>query len=331
MRSGAALMPEREQEQPPQGRFAWLPRGAYLATRRNGFGGGPRGHDVRYRFKQADGGGPWERHQTSNRRSSRRGFGILVGVALTFGMLFPSAVASAPEALASGRHPHATRPGANRIRRLHVQRCQHLAPQRDHGDASSIQSPFNAESMLLLTDGTVMVQENQTANWWRLTPDSSGSYVNGTWSQLASMPAGYAPKYYASAVLPDGRVLVEGGEYLGASDAIVESNLGAIYAPVADKWTSVDPPSGWTEIGDAPGVVLANGQFMMGNIETTGQALFNATKLTWQAGQARNKNSEEGWSLLPNGKVLTVDVNNGRESEVFTPSTGAWTSAGTLP
>jgi hypothetical protein len=187
--------------------------------------------------------------------------------------------------------------------------------------------------MLLLTDGTVMVQENQTANWWRLTPDGSGSYVNGTWSQLASMPAGYAPKYYASAVLPDGRVLVEGGEYLGTSDTIVESNLGAIYDPVADKWTSVDPPSGWTEIGDAPGVVLANGQFMMGNIETTGQALFNATKLTWQAvgtGKA-DKNSEEGWSLLPNGKVLTVDVNNGRESEVFTPSTGAWTSAGTLP
>src|SRR5438045_4190095 len=69
---------------------------------------------------------------------------------------------------------------------------------------------------LLLTDGTVMVQQMTsqgfgTGQWSRLTPDITGSYVNGTWSQLASMPSGYAPLFYASAVLPDGRVVIEGG------------------------------------------------------------------------------------------------------------------------
>jgi len=34
-------------------------------------------------------------------------------------------------------------------------------------------------------------------------PDEFGSYVNGTWTQLASTPAGYSPLYHSSAVLPD--------------------------------------------------------------------------------------------------------------------------------
>ena len=43
-------------------------------------------------------------------------------------------------------------------------------------------------------------------NWWALTPDANGSYLNGTWSQLASMSSSYGPLYFASAVLLDGRL-----------------------------------------------------------------------------------------------------------------------------
>src|ERR1700722_16149569 len=70
--------------------------------------------------------------------------------------------------------------------------------------------PFSPETALLLTDGTIMVHTydpttgNGGSDWWRLPPDLSGSYLNGTWSQLASLPGGYAPLYFASAVLPDG-------------------------------------------------------------------------------------------------------------------------------
>src|SRR2546428_12643912 len=49
------------------------------------------------------------------------------------------------------------------------------------------QPPFGASTMLLLTDGTVFCQENASANWWRLTPDQFGNYVNGTWTPLSSM------------------------------------------------------------------------------------------------------------------------------------------------
>ena len=45
---------------------------------------------------------------------------------------------------------------------------------------------FLASTMLLLTDGTVMCQESASTNWWCLTPDIWGDYVNGTWSQLGA-------------------------------------------------------------------------------------------------------------------------------------------------
>src|SRR5271163_4830754 len=49
----------------------------------------------------------------------------------------------------------------------------------------------NEGVMLLLTDGTVICHNSvggtYGTGWDRLTPDSSGSYVNGTWTTIASM------------------------------------------------------------------------------------------------------------------------------------------------
>ena len=72
------------------------------------------------------------------------------------------------------------------------------------------QPPFNASTMLLLTDGTIMCQESGGVKWWKLTPDSHGDYINGTWSPLA--PMHHTRLYYASAVLADGRVFI--GEHV---------------------------------------------------------------------------------------------------------------------
>jgi hypothetical protein len=112
--------------------------------------------------------------------------------------------------------------------------------------------PVNVGAMLLLTDGTVIAHEENdkfgnfaTRNWYRLTPDINGSYVNGTWSQIAPLPSGYMPLFFGSALLPDGRVSVEGGEDNGNNG---EVSLGAIYDPVADAWTSVNPPANGTQL-----------------------------------------------------------------------------------
>jgi hypothetical protein len=191
---------------------------------------------------------------------------------------------------------------------------------------------------LLLTDGSVMVQDAGCQDWWKLTPDKNGSYVNGTWTELASLPPDYSPLYHSSAVLPDGRVIIEGGEYNFLTP--VWTNLGAIYDPLANTWTPVTPPNDWTTIGDAQSVVLANGTYMQANCCTMEAALLNPKKLTWTpTGTGKfDPNDEEGWNLLPNNEVLTVDayvpippfpyIPTGKNSEIYSPQTGEWRSAG---
>ena len=151
--------------------------------------------------------------------------------------------------------------------------------------------PFYPGTMLLASDGTVLVhsepQSGGTSAWYKLTPGTRGSYVRGTWSQIAAMPGGYDPLYFASAILPNGKMIVEGGEYLGRTPAW--TNRGAIYNPVTGKWRPVPSPSGWANIGDAPSDVLANGTFMVSQacpdctsaslLLTGNDALFNQSGL----------------------------------------------------
>jgi len=194
-------------------------------------------------------------------------------------------------------------------------------------------APFGANgagTALLMTDGTVMIQDNESS-WYSLTPDNTGNYVNGTWTQKASLPSGYGPLYFASAVLADGSLIINGGEYNFFKSA--ETNLGAIYNPLANTWTAVAPPSGWSSIGDGQSAVLADGTYMLGNCCTSLQALFNEKKASWtQTGTGKDDtNSEEGWTLLASGNVLTADVAAEPNSESYSPASGAWKTAGKIP
>jgi len=192
------------------------------------------------------------------------------------------------------------------------------------------QPNIGASNPLLLSDGRVMVLDaNNSQNWWALTPDITGSYQNGTWSQLASLPSNYAPTYFASAVLPDSRVIVMGGEYNFGQG--VESTLGAIYTPKTNKWKKVKAPAGWSSVGDAESVILSNGTFMVANCCTAQEALLDAKNLTWTTtGTGKSDaNSEEGWTLLESGDVLTVDANeDNTNSEIYNPESGSWSTAG---
>ena len=67
----------------------------------------------------------------------------------------------------------------------------------------------NGGVMILLTDGTVMALTatgpgGYGNTWDLLTPDSHGSYLNGTWTQLPVMED--TRLYCATQVLPDGHV-----------------------------------------------------------------------------------------------------------------------------
>ncbi|HKD04228.1 MAG TPA: hypothetical protein VKB77_17440 [Terriglobales bacterium] len=195
------------------------------------------------------------------------------------------------------------------------------------------QPTFFPDTSVLLTDGTVMTHEYNTPNWWRLTPNNTGSYLNGTWTKLGSMPSNYAPLYFASVILRDGKVIVEGGEYNFLSP--VQTNLGAIYDPASNTWTNVNPPSGWTEIGDSPGIVLANSTFMLGQNMSEKTAFFNETNLSWTVSGTGKADDfeEEGFVLLPDTTVLTVDASKAKNAEKYLPpkSQNKWINAGTTP
>jgi hypothetical protein len=215
--------------------------------------------------------------------------------------------------------------------------------------------PVSMGSMLLLTDGRVLVHSEPNcggcignySNWYTLTPTNTGSYINGIWKQVASLPSGYAPLFFASAVLPDGKVVVQGGEYncLSGCSGVWQS-LGALYDPAANKWTATNPPAN-SNIGDAQSVVLPNGTWLLaeccaivfGHSSFPVYYTFNESTLTFtnKASSTDGKNDEfdeEGWNLLPGGQVLTVDaytsntVLSGTNSEVYNPATNKWSSAG---
>jgi hypothetical protein len=219
--------------------------------------------------------------------------------------LYHNAIPSVYAARSMMRFAHAPpRPPAPRYRITMADVMRARAGGWQQVEAASPFGMNGAGTALLMTDGTVMVQDNES-NWYSLAPNKNGNYVEGTWTQKASLPAGYGPLYFASAVLADGKIEINGGEYNFFHGA--ETTLGAIYDPLADTWTSVTGPSGWTQIGDASSVLFEDGTFMLGNCCNTAQAILNESTLTWTltgAGKA-DTNSEEGWTLLPNGKVLT--------------------------
>jgi hypothetical protein len=191
------------------------------------------------------------------------------------------------------------------------------------------QPPNGALLSFLLTDGSVMCQGNGSSDWWKLKPDISGSYLNGTWSQLATLPSGYVPDDFASAVLADGRVVITGGEY--NNGAFTLTNLGAIYNPITNTWASLPPPPGWDFIGDSPSVVLPDGRFLVGRKLDMQMAVLDPATLTWTLLASTGKSdfhAEEGWTLLPDGTVFTFDVKNAPNSERYFVSTQTWMTAG---
>ena len=203
--------------------------------------------------------------------------------------------------------------------------------------------PNFLSTCVLLTDGSAMCHQYNTNQWHRLIPDNFGSYANGTWSATEPMPNGtdttaactpsciYRPLYYASAVLPDGRLVVVGGEYNNL--VATWTNIGFMYSPVTNTWSTqlvVPFPTG--SVGDIQTVVLDNGTMLIASIGTNIGA-FDPTTLTFTALNPINKldnNNEENWHILPDGRVLTVDTRIASSFETYDPGSNTWTS-GTTP
>jgi hypothetical protein len=191
------------------------------------------------------------------------------------------------------------------------------------------QAPKGGQLSFQLTDGRVLVQSFNPAEWYTLTPDAKGRYQTGTWAQVGRLPANYAPLAFASAVLPSGKLVIAGGEYNFGTFLLTD--LCAVFDPQANTWASLAPPAGWGRIGDSPSVVLPNGAFLVGRKLDTRMAALDPVKLTWTEVGSANKadfNAEEGWTLLPDGSVLTWDVKAGPNAELYRTLPQRWTQLG---
>jgi hypothetical protein len=194
--------------------------------------------------------------------------------------------------------------------------------------------------MMLLSDGTVMVQgggnpTTVTKTWYRLTPDATGSYANGTWSQLASM--GLEREWYASNILPDGRVFVLGGEDSGPQGQANFTNTGEIYDPVADAWTPITNfPQ--RKFGDDPSEVLPDGRVLAGYLLANFTYIYDPASNTWSPGGAKlrtDRSDEETWMKLPDNSVLSYDVfaatGDVGHAQRYIPAENRWVDAGDVP
>src|SRR5580704_16077389 len=109
--------------------------------------------------------------------------------------------------------------------------------------------PSGLQMGLLMSDGTVICPDGGT-DWYRLTPDIHGSYVNGTWTQIASM--NYDRLFFSSDVVTNGNVYVAGGEYGGGP--------AELYNYLANTWTVIQPPT--ENFSDACSKILPNGNVL---------------------------------------------------------------------
>ena len=203
------------------------------------------------------------------------------------------------------------------------------------------QPPASVDTMLLLTDGTVVAHQSNSPNWHRLTPNSLGSYEDGTWSSIAPMPPNpaisaanggptYGPLFFGSAVLKDGTLLVMGGEY----NTGISCDLAAAtrYDPVSNSWTNLPTPSGWANVGDVPLCVMPDGRVLLGNIFSNQTVFFDPTTNNYAAGPNKGDQcAEESFTLMPDGTVVTVDCSSIPNAEKYVPASNSWVSAGKTP
>lgn len=189
------------------------------------------------------------------------------------------------------------------------------------------QAPTGIALMELLSDGTVIAQSaGVSAQWFRLTPDILGSYVNGSWSSIASMND--TRLYGSTAVMPDGRVFYAGAEYgTGA-------NTAETYDPITNIWTRT--PDAGQHFSDSVSTVLPNGNVLVGPVGPSvygGTSIFNYLSNTWTAGPTYVRGGyqdEASWVKLPDDSVLTIDP-FGTNSERYIPSLGRWVDDGVVP
>lgn len=182
--------------------------------------------------------------------------------------------------------------------------------------------------MLLLSDGSVLCKTtngggDRVGNMWnKLTPNSNGSYINGTWSRVAPMKD--TRLYFSSQVLKNGKVYVAGGEY---GSGMYDEEL---YDPVTNSWTQLPGTNNY--FGDACSVMLDDGKVMQAALTSFNKVIvYNPSTNTFTNGpNTLAGHNESTWIKLPDNSVLFVDIGS-TSSERYIPSLNQWVTDASTP
>ena len=194
---------------------------------------------------------------------------------------------------------------------------------------------------MLLPDGTVIVQGYSPGNnWMRLTPNSAGSYIGGTWSSIA--PMSIPRLYFASHILRNLKVWVLGGEYSGAGLPANWTATGEMYDMVTNTWSPIAsypaqpgcPGGAAACFGDDPSMLLAGDKILAGDLLTNRPKVYDIATNTWSAAGVKvyaDSSDEESWAKMADGSVLTYDLfrsvaTGGAYAERYDPVTNSWSS-----
>jgi hypothetical protein len=189
----------------------------------------------------------------------------------------------------------------------------------------------NFGNFILLSDGSVLCKSSAGGfdgygnTYNKLTPDSHGSYINGTWSSIAPMKN--TRLYYSTQVLKDGRVYVCGGEYGTGGSA------GEFYNPLTNTWTLTPAPGAF--VSDANSEILDDGTVLQAIVQGNPFLRQNkfwtpATNTYSAAPSCIGFHNESAWLKLPDNSILMVDRGT-RNSERYIPSLNAWVADATVP
>ena len=192
--------------------------------------------------------------------------------------------------------------------------------------------------MLLLPNGNIITtvvddpnafwDDNCSALWNKLVPDSTGSYVNGTWVPMA--PMANSRIYFSSWVLPNGKVYVAGGEF-GAGSAMAE-----LYDPVADTWSPIPGLDGQNSLADPNSAMLPDGRILQNSVfGPNGIGLLNyfydPVSNSFSAAPPCPINDDEAsWVMLPDNSIIYESIGQ-TSTQRYIPSLNRWIPDASLP
>ena len=190
--------------------------------------------------------------------------------------------------------------------------------------------------MVLLTDGRVMCHttaggtQGDGTIWDILTPDSTGSYVNGTWTQSAGMTQ---ERYsFPAVLLNNGNVYAAGGEY--GTDGTQAGWHVEVYNPLTNVWTEATGTTSAKTISDGSCNILDNGDVLQALVDVSMPVHVNfytpSTNAMTSAPSTLHGQNESMWLKLPDNSILFVDE-GATTSERYIPSLNQWVADGNVP